>query len=234
MTTDLFYTQLQSLSGYTVVDKRTISYDADIPSSNTISFYAEIEESGDDGWLCTLNAIKNSNGKNVSETKKYTSYYKILLDAKSSLENLLLSLDENINFNSAVNSNPGSNLKEENVTVEKLSGTWTGEPLVDKVVLLKGGRGFVIFKNGASMNITVSVSGKTVFIKQSGKSNASYFPEIPRNVALQNASTAEPVIWTLSLVSPNTLKGKKNTLVTDKSSPSDVSRGDISVTWTRK
>ena len=37
-------------------------------------------------------------------------------------------------------------------TLETLAGTWTGEALVDKVIILRGGNGFVIFKNGASMN----------------------------------------------------------------------------------
>lgn len=231
MTTDLFYNQLQSLDGYIITDKRTTPYSSDLTTSSVISFYAEIQESSDGSWLCTLNAIKNSNGKNVSETKKYASYYKILLDAKSSLENLLSSLDESNSFTQDEN---GNNFENNSLSVEKLAGTWTGETLVDKIVLLKGGRGFVILKNGASMNISVTLLGNTIIIKQSGKSNASYFPEIPRNIALENAGNAEPVVWTMTLTSPNTLSGKKNTLVTDNSSPTGVSRGDISVVWNRK
>lgn len=232
MTTDLFYNQMQSLDGYTVTDKRETSYSSSTESSSVISFYAEIQESNEGSWICTLNAIKNSNGKNVSETKKYASYYKILLDAKSSLENLLASLDDSNSF--PQNEDKGKNFENTSLSIEKLAGTWTGEPLVDKIVLLKGGRGFVIFKNGASMNISVTVSGNNVLIKQTGKSNASYFPEIPRNVALQNAGSAEPVEWTMTLTSQNTLSGKKSTLVSDESSSTGVSRGEISVVWNRK
>lgn len=233
MTTDLFYTQFQSLDGYTVNDKRDSQYDPSLATSSTIAFYAEIQESGDGSWICTLNAVKNSTGKAVNETKKYASYYKILLDAKASLENLLANLEGR---QVATDASPATIAKPSPGadSLEKLAGTWTGESQIDKVVILRGGRGFVIFKNGASMNITVSLSGKTVTVTQSGKSNASFFPELPRTVALQNAATAEPIVWTLSLVSGDTLSGTKKTLVSDAASATGASSGEITVEWNKK
>jgi hypothetical protein len=234
MTTDLFYTQFQSIDGYTVTDKRTTTYDPATAAPSTISFYAEIQESGDGSWICTLNAIKSSTGKNVSETKKYASYYKILLDAKSSLENLLANLEGRTitDSSSAATSTQGGSVSGS--SIESLAGTWTGEPLVDKVLILRGGKGFIIFKNGASMNITVSLSGTSVTIRQAGKSNASFFPELPRDVALQNAATASPIIWNLTLTSADTLVGTKKTLVADTTSDSGVTSGELSVEWKKK
>ena len=92
MTTDLLYTQFQSLDGYSVSDKRTEVFTPPSDSPN-ISFYADIQEDYDGGWICTLNAYRM--GKNVSFTKKYDSYYKILMDSKASIENLLLNLTAN-------------------------------------------------------------------------------------------------------------------------------------------
>ena len=45
-------------------------------------------------------------------------------------------------------------------STEFLSGTWGGEDTIDKIVIMRGGRGFVIFKNGSSMNITVPKTHK--------------------------------------------------------------------------
>lgn len=239
MTTDLFFTQFQSLDGYSVTDKRATPFDPSTAAPSAISFYAEIQESGDGSWLCTLNAIKTGINKNISETKKYASYYKILLDAKASLENLLASLDgsdgeTSLASSSITNKTTTRTPSAGAVSVESLAGTWTGEPLVDKILILRGGKGFIIFKNGASMNITLSIQGSTVNVKQSGKSNASFFPDLPRTVALQIASTAEPVEWSLSLVATDILQGTKKTLVTDDSSATGASYGSVEVEWKKK
>jgi hypothetical protein len=236
MTTDLFYTQFQSIDGYTVNDKRPQNYSASAVTHG-IAFYAEIQESGDGDWICTLNAINATTGKTVNETKKYASYYKILLDAKSSLENLLNNLSgkttassENVTLPSATEKSAASTAT---ASFDSLAGTWTGETLVDKIIILRGGRGFIIFKNGASMNISVAIDGNTITIKQSGKSNASFFPELTREVALQNASSAQPITWTLTLSSVNKMIGTKTTLVQDNSAATGASVGTVSVEWSK-
>ena len=73
MTTDLFYTQFLSLNGYTVIDKREILFNPEVHKSSNIAFFAEIQEDADGSWICTLNAVKTSENKNVSSTKKYAS-----------------------------------------------------------------------------------------------------------------------------------------------------------------
>lgn len=232
MTTDLFFTQFQALDGYTVNDKRTQTYEAGA-SSQGIAFYAEIQECGDGGWSCTLNAVNAASGKAVNETKKYVSYYKILLDAKSSLETLLNNLYGKSSADQPAVTYSSTPEKSSNATVsfDSLAGTWSGESLIDKIIILRGGRGFIIFKNGASMNITISLEGNAVKVKQSGKSNASYFPDLPRDVALKNASTAQPISWDLTISSTNKLTGTKTTLIEDGGSDSGVTTGSISVEW---
>ena len=99
---------------------------------------------------------------------------------------------------------------------------------------MRGGRGFVIFNNGASMNITVELSGedadKQVLITQKGNSNASFYPELQRTAALSAAVSAEPIKWTLTLVNGNTLKGIKDTLLPEGNG---YKAGTINVIWTR-
>lgn len=237
MTTDLFFAQFQAVDGYSVNDRRNENYNPSAETRN-ISFYAEIQEDTDGGWLCTLNAIKADGKQNVSSTKKYDTYYKILLDAKPSLENLLKNLSGNIQLPSSQETQNQENREQQTSyanenSIEAIAGTWTGEPLIEKILILRGGRGFVIFKNGASMNISITVQGNSIKIRQNGKPNASFFPEIPRQEALKNAATASPVEWNMTL-SGNTLSGKKTTLVENKNSPEGISQGEIEVSWTKR
>ncbi len=233
MTTDLFWTQFLTIDGYIVNDRRNEVYNPQEETSN-ISFYAEIQED-EDGWLCTLNAITANEKKNFSSTKKYSTYYKILLDAKPSIENLLKNITGTIEIPQTAN----GSMDDLQQTVidgdifDTLAGTWTGEDLIEKILILRSGRGFVIFKNGASMNVSVTVNEDSIKIKQNGKSNASFFPEIPRQEALLAATTAAPVEWNMKLYG-NTLLGKKTTLIYKKSKSSNVEQGEIDVTWTKR
>jgi hypothetical protein len=120
-------------------------------------------------------------------------------------------------------------------STEFLSGTWGGEDNIDKIVIMRGGRGFVIFKNGASMNITVELantgSGQNIIITQNGKANASFFTEIPRELALKEAVNAQPIKWVLEMNDEDTLSGIKNTLIL---SDGTAQNGSLAVTWKRK
>ena len=240
MTTDLFYTQFQSVDGYTVNDRRGESFDPTATTRN-ISFYAQIEEDPEGGWLCTLNAVEADGKRNVSSTKKYDTYYKILLDAKRSLENLLENLAGDIEMPGATDQKQqvqASNLAAGEL-LETIAGAWAPQEseLIEKALILRGGRGFVIFKNGASMNVSVSVSpsdaGSAITIKQVGKPNASYFPELPREKALQSASDAPPIEWRMMLYG-QTLSGTKKTLLADDASPTGVKPGEVEITWSKR
>lgn len=232
MTTDLFFTQLQSLESYTVTDRRNAVYSKENAIPSNISFYIEIQEDEENTWLCTLHAIKLSEEKNLTVSKHYSSYYKILLDAKNSLELLLKNISLSTEqFPEAALKNSNSSIQKD---AEKLCGTWTGETFIDKIIILRGGRGFVIFKNGASMNIQVNIAGNKVNIVQTGKPNASYFPELPRDLALKAATQAPAIKWDLTLVESNKLKGTKTTLTESKFSENGVSTGTYNVEWIKK
>ena len=100
---------------------------------------------------------------------------------------------------------------------------------------MRGGRGFVIFKNGSSMNITVEIksdgSSQNIIITQNGKANASFFPELPREVALKEAVNADPVKWILTLDDDDTLSGIKSTLILNDGV---AINGTMNVVWKRK
>ncbi len=248
MAQDIFYSQLKSIDNITVNDKRPDISKAltQIPmiksvSKNLIAFYAEIdegrsEETGLTVWKCKFNAVSTADGITHTKNETYDSYYKILSSAKNDIEDILKNLYAN---EDEVESAPQASVHPSGRDIESLAGTWSGEPYTDKIIILRGGKGFVIFKNGATMNIHVSVKSSKdnsmdVEIKQIGKSNASYFPELPRETALQSASKAKPIIWSFKLVSPDRLEGTKTTMIPSSSNDSGVEQGVRNSVWTKK
>lgn len=243
MTSDLYYTQLSEINNFSVADKRSAPSlnerpDASIFSDDRLSFFTYITKDNDsDKWITTYYVVDKSRNEEHSKKKIYDSFYKILMEPKDVLKNTIKQLIENDNSSSSIASStqkPSETRGSSLASTEELSGTWGGEDNINKIVIMRGGRGFVIFNNGASMNITVELSGsdgnKQVVITQKANSNASFFPELNRTVALSAAVSAKPIKWTLALTDTNTLKGTKNTLLPDGDS---YKEGSINVTWTR-
>lgn len=236
MLSDLYYTQFQEISSFNVTDKRTQDCLKSIPSNDSIdssnfSFYSIITKENAK-WISNL-TIKNKN-LNHSVKKEFDSFYKILMEPKDILQASLkdLVLQKTVVSTEEQTEQPTINLPQ--ISTEFLSGTWYGENNIDKIVIMRGGRGFVIFNNGASMNISVELSNaskKTIKIKQNGRSNASFYPDLPRQVALKVAVNANPIEWNFELLDDNTLKGKKSTLI---SANEDAIPGIIDVTWHRR
>lgn len=240
MTSDLYYTQLSEINNFNTNDLRSDNClqkapDSNIFSDTNLSFYTEIiKDEEKDTWKVTFHVIDKSSNSEQTSTKNYDSFYKILMEPKSSLQASIKNLIET-NTNSDKNKDAvSSGNNSGTLNTETLSGTWTGENYIDKVVILRGGRGFVIFNNGASMTISVELEntgkGQQVIVTQRGRSNASFFPNLPRNLALNAALSADPIIWKFSIVDSNTLSGLKTTLV---STADNYDYQDIQVTWNR-
>lgn len=244
MTSDLYYTQLTEINNFTITDKRTSPNlknrpDISVFSENALSFFTLItKDSNSDKWITTYYVIDKANNEEHSKQKKFDSFYKILMEPKDVLRQTIKQLIENDTSAKTLTSQTSSEAPDLTPTdissTEELSGTWTGEDNIRKIVIMRGGRGFVIFKNGATMNIIVELSGdesnKQVLITQKGHSNASFYPELQRSAALTAAVSAEPIKWTLTLINGNTLKGIKETLLPEGNS---YKQGTVSVIWTR-
>lgn len=240
MTSDLYFSQLNELNSYQISDKRKETLlssepDSSFFSDNNLSVFVSVSKKNNSTkWISTINVYDSSKKAILSETKEFDSFYKILMEPKASLEQTITSLLSSTALSSSVNT-PNQSSTQTIQSTEFLSGTWSGEDSIDKIVIMRGGRGFVIFKNGASMNITVETSASNskneIIITQKGKANASFFPELPREAALKEAVTADPIEWTLQLNDDNTLTGIKKTLVLSNGS---AVKGTIDVTWKRK
>lgn len=244
MAQDVFYTQLKSIDSIIVVDRRAdvsktmMDFPSLDQSSSRIAFYAEIDEEKDlfneTKWNCKFNAVTPKDGITHTKTEVFESYYKILVNSKNSIEALLGEFmrpektaqdadRQNLDGNSA-----------SSIDIEMLAGTWAGENGTDKIIILRGGRGFVIYKNGATMNIKISAGkngANSIEIQQTGSSNASFFTELPRETALQYAPSADPIVWNFKITSQNSLEGTKTTLLPDGSG---AKKGTTAALWTKK
>lgn len=244
MTSDLYYTQLTEINNFNITDKRTDFLSSAAPdnstfSDNKLSFFTTIEkDKNSDSWITTYHVIDKFNNEEHTKQKKYDSFYKILMESKNILKETIKNLIENdvspdpLQKPSVKNDSfPGESVQL--TSTESLSGTWTGEENINKIVILRGGRGFVIFKNGASMNVTVTLSEENpsdIIILQNGRANASFYPELPRNMALKAALDASPIRWILKLTDSNTLTGNKETLLPETDGDS-YKIGLLKVKW---
>lgn len=243
MTSDLYYTQLSEINNFSVTDKRSAASLSERPDSsqfsdNTLSFFTIIKkDTNSDKWITTYYVVDKAKNEEHSKQKTYDSFYKLLMEPKDVLKNTIKQLIENDSSATSIKNSVKESSEASGISIistEELSGTWGGEENINKIVIMRGGRGFVIFNNGASMNITVELSGgdssKKVVITQKGNSNASFYPELKRSTALSAAISAKPIKWTLTLADNNTLKGTKDTLLPDGD---NYKEGSVQVTWTR-
>lgn len=232
MTRDLLFSQLSSLDLFIIRDKRDTEYSPDLikkHAANDFLFYAEIYEKNGE-WLSKMHLIEAASAKETILQNSYEGYYKILMEAKSSLTALIKQFNTG-NTSSAPQEIPA----QPAAATGNISGTWFGENHIDKIVLLRGGRGFVIFKNGASMNISVSIDGNTVTAVQQSKPDASFFPDIPRETALIKAPDAAPIRWELTIKNDSLMQGVKSGLVAeyDAAGVLSVKEGSTPVEWHR-
>lgn len=243
MTSDLYYTQLSEISNFNVSDKRESSVITSEPefssfSLSNLSFYTVInKDKNSDRWITTFHVVDARNGEEHTKTKQYDSFYKILMESKNELKETIKQLIENDKNATAIvssqtfDSSTPKTQESSLFSTESLAGTWSGEDSIQKIVILRGGRGFVIFKNGASMNITIELdnsNSSNIIITQKGRANASFFPELPRNLALNAALSAPPIQWILHADGDNNLSGTKITLIQDGNS---YKSGEIQVLW---
>ena len=246
ITEDLFFAQLKEMQlNATINDCRSNeiknanfsekeNIDFSQSKQNSLACFIIISQKSNSKWLCEVNVKNLATNKIQSNIQEYDSFYKIMTETKKTFseifKNLFSSSTETLKQNEVSQNKNQTSI----ISADEIAGTWKGEEFVDRIVLLRSGKGFVIFKNGASMNVSVSIqkidNQNTVNIKQIGGNNASYFPELSRKAALEYAMSAAPVEWSFTSVSTKILKGNKKTLI-QKTPESIPEKSQIPVEW---
>ena len=256
ITQDLFYAQLRGIQSLQILDKRDddikdsysdIQADArcesffnlaqaHVPQEDGLLFAARIyRPKSDEKWSCVF-AVKNLQGGEIfSKEKEYDSYYKILTDAKVLIQRVVSEASGNSDASAGTAKSGGGPSRQESSEggAENLAGTWSGEKNASKIIILRSGRGFIVFNNGATMNVAVFAQedGSSVRIVQRDKFNASFYPDIDRQTVLNYAESAAPIEWNLTLSQNGSLVGKKKTLAL---SGGVLEPTSVDVTWTKK
>ena len=256
ITQDLFFAQLRGIGYLETQDMR----DAEIKDSynqiqsdesgeaffklvqdqaggdNSIVFVARIyRPRSDEKWQCAFIAKNMATGTLASKGKEYDSYYKILTDAKVLIQSVVSQATGNNESEGAaaqkISGFPAAAGSEGGT--DNIAGSWGGEKDASKIILLRSGRGFIVFNNGATMNVTVSADegGTSIRVVQKDKFNASFYPDIDRQTILNFADSASPIEWNLTLTKSGSLVGKKKTLV---QSGNSVEPASVDVSWTKK
>lgn len=261
MTCDLYYNQLKDAAP-AVRDMRDrinsraksqneITFTED--ANSALIFYAFIAKLPNGKWSASMFLKNTHTATTYSYSKEYDSYYKILMESKTSLvailDNLILqqkggALGSDIN-DGAYAALPSDteqlpfteeDIDAMNLTLADISGTWTGEGFISKVVIMRNGRGFVIMRNGVSMNINVTmVTGQNVqvIVKQMGSSNVAFYADMDRATAVQAASLNEPIEWNFTQVTAGKMSGKKKTLALDDAT-GQITKTIVDCQWVKQ
>ncbi len=79
--------------------------------------------------------------------------------------------------------------------IDALAGSWRGEEGVEKIMILRGGRGVAVLSSGVSVSLELTVSGDELIVRQKGAPTVRQFIDLPDPVARQAAAIAPPLEW---------------------------------------
>ncbi len=120
--------------------------------------------------------------------------------------------------------------------LDSLAGSWRGESGVEKVLILRGGRGVAVLSSGVSIPLELYLSDGTLVVRQKGPSNLRQFIDLPDPVARQAVSAAPPLEWYLmESQDQKTLGGTKKTvhIKNDGKNILTMESVSIEVVWSR-
>ena len=80
-------------------------------------------------------------------------------------------------------------------SVDALAGSWNGERGIEKIMILRGGRGAAVFSSGFSLMLSLSIEDGELVVVQRGSSSPLQFVDLPDPVAEKAAEQAPPIEW---------------------------------------
>lgn len=98
-------------------------------------------------------------------------------------------------------------------SIDSLAGSWNGERGIEKIMILRGGRGAAVFSSGFSLMISLSIQNGELIVVQRGNSSPLQFVDLPDPVAEKAAEQAPPIEWRFRISDDgNILAGEKNSV----------------------
>jgi hypothetical protein len=85
---------------------------------------------------------------------------------------------------------------------------------IERIMILRGGRGVAVLASGVSISLEILVSGDYLVVRQKGAAVRRQFMDLPDPVARQAAAIAPPIEWRFQVTSDqSTLSGTKKSVV---------------------
>ena len=200
---NLVFSFIKELKAYTIFDLRNQSVPVDFPNDPVIDyiFFGALEEVPEGIKLeLILKGRKDQVTRIIS--KVYDNISKILLDSRLLVFNLF---DFSVPLEQLARSLPQT---EQNTefgyieTVDSLAGSWKGEPGLDRVMILRGGRGMAVFSSGVSVSLDLKIDNGYLLVTQKGSLQPRQFLNLPDEIARQAVQKTNPPQWRF-LVSPD-------------------------------
>ena len=193
---NLVFSFIKELKTYTIFDLRNESAPVDFPKNPAIEyiFFGALEEVPEGIKLeLILKGRKDQFTRIIS--KVYDNINKILLDSRLLVFNLF---DFSVPLEQLARSLPQT---EQNTefgyidTVDSLAGSWKGEPGLDRVMILRGGRGMAVFSSGVSVSLDLKIENGYLLVTQKGNLQPRQFLNLPDEIARQAVQKTNPPQW---------------------------------------
>ena len=200
---NLVFSFIKELKTYTILDLRSQTVPADFPKNPAIDyiFFGMLKEVPEGIKLeLVLKGREDQFTRIIS--KVYGNINKILLDSRLLVFNLF---DFSVPLEGLTVSTPQNEQDTEFgyvETVDSLAGSWKGEKGLDRVMILRGGRGMAVFSSGVSVSLDFKIDNGYLLVTQKGSLQPRQFRNLPDEIARQAVQQTNPPQWRF-LVSPD-------------------------------
>ena len=193
---NLVFSFIKELKTYTIFDVRAQPVPADFPVDISVDyiFYGVLKEVPEGIKLELI-----LQGKEDQVTRKISKVYeninKILLDSRLLVFNLF---DFSVPLEQLARSMPQTEQSTEFGyidTVDSLAGSWKGEQGLDRVMILRGGRGMAVFSSGVSVSLELKIDNGYLLVTQKGNLQPRQFLNLPDTIAQQAVQKINPPQW---------------------------------------
>lgn len=248
---DLIFSFIRELRTYRTVDMRSdaLPLDMSVPDGTDYLFFGTIT-SQPDGIKLELVLKGGPLGVTRLISRVYENSNRILLESRMLVRDLfdqsvrLPDPDDPVYAHNDPEQQPDPQETNPETTdlvsvtsIDSLAGSWEGESGVERIMLLRGGRGVAVLSSGVSISLEVVVSNGDLVVRQKGNANPRQFDDLPDPVARQAANVAPPLEWRF-LISRDqkTLSGTKKTVVikNDGKNILTMESAEYPVSWIRQ
>lgn len=242
---DLVFSFVRELRTYRVMDMRSESLPRDLgaPDGTDYIFFGTMTDQPD-GIKLELVLKGGPLGVTRLLSRVYENSNRILLESRMLVRDLFdqsVQLPEpSIRMADAAPASAPQGLQPENLkpvgNIDSLAGSWKGEDGIERIMILRGGRGVAVLSSGVSIPLEIITSGEDLVVRQKGSANPRQFADLPDPVAKQAAAIAPPLEWRFLITDDQqTLSGKKKDvrIKNDGKNVLSMDSRELTVSWTR-